>query len=246
MARRLWDSRLSTFAWSVGANAKGWHDRWRRVRRRLFKWQEANPPPVPPKAPARGWPYHGRRPRRLAQPGGRKRRRRGESGGQGCPERTSGDVVRPIPSPTKGWHTPKPDPIPANVRRRGAVNPEPGKAQAHLENGPSHKANVRRRGAVNPELGKGQVPPETTDQAAARITKTTAAASYSPSPDRGDRTETLCHNVTPPKSLPRPHRLHSRVARHSDSKTLIATAHFSEAATVASAPPAACFLASAA
>ena len=39
----------------------------------------------------------------------------------------------------------------ANVRRRGAANPEPGKGQAHLETGPSPDANVRRRGAVNPE-----------------------------------------------------------------------------------------------
>jgi hypothetical protein len=85
-----------------------------------------------------------------------------------------------------------------------------------------------------------------TDRAAARVTDTTAAASYSPSPDRGDRTETSFHNVTPSTSLPRPHRLHSRVARRSDSKTLIATVHFSEAATVASARPAACFLTSAA
>jgi hypothetical protein len=39
----------------------------------------------------------------------------------------------------------------ANVRRRGAANPEPGKGLAHLETGPSPDANVRRRGAVNPE-----------------------------------------------------------------------------------------------
>ena len=42
----------------------------------------------------------------------------------------------------------------ANVRRRGAANPEPGKGQAHLETGPSPKANVRRRGTVNPEPRK--------------------------------------------------------------------------------------------
>jgi hypothetical protein len=189
MARRLWDSRLSQRAWSAGANAKGWHDRRRRIQRRLVTWQEASPPPrtteifceglavpretaspasearrakaqaarrerrpwmadanvrrrgavnpepgkgqaqletglrpdvnvrrrgmgdpeatfeprrqlapVPPKAPVRGWPYHGRRPRRPAKPGGRKRRRRGESDGHGWPTRTSGDVVRSIPS----------------------------------------------------------------------------------------------------------------------------------------------------
>ena len=43
----------------------------------------------------------------------------------------------------------------ANVRRRGAVNPEPGKGQAHLETGPSHGANVRRRGMGDPDATFG-------------------------------------------------------------------------------------------
>ena len=51
----------------------------------------------PQRLPARGRPCSERRPRRSAKPGGRKRKRRGESGGQGCPPRTSGDGARATP-----------------------------------------------------------------------------------------------------------------------------------------------------
>ena len=78
--------------------------------------------------------------------------------------------------------------------------------QAQLETGPSPDANVRRRGAVNPEPGKGRAP-TTTDQAAGRVTETTAAASCSPSPDRGDRTETSCPDPRAP-----PHGSETRTA----------------------------------
>ncbi len=124
--------------------------RWRRIQRRLVEGETANPAPVPPPASARGWPYHGRRPRRPAKPGGRKRRRRGVSGGHGWPTRMSGDVVRSTPS---------------------LASPRPRSRP------PAYAA---------------------TDQAAARVTGTTAAASCSPSPDRGDRTGTSCPDPRAP------------------------------------------------
>jgi len=132
----------------------------RRIRRRLVEWQYAihglSAALESSTASARGWPYHGRRPRRQAKPGGRKRRRRGESGGHGWPTRTSGDVVRSIPSPERAGSTRN---RPQSRSERPATwygQSQARKGQAVLETGLSPDANVRRRGTVNPKPGKGR------------------------------------------------------------------------------------------
>ena len=69
----------------------------RRPRPRPTRWQRPATTSTRERPLARGRPCSESRPRRYAQPGGRQRQRRGESGGHGCPERASGDGARATP-----------------------------------------------------------------------------------------------------------------------------------------------------